>query len=107
MLSQDGQSCEPPDRAGREFTYTTLADGPQKGHETLRHLHTCLNDQIKKKVPKSMRSLCGAKHKEHKGSYQRWQDFSAPTRAYLLAQALDYLVPLPTECRKMRVVRNN
>lgn len=96
LLSQDGQSCEPPNRKGREFTYTTLRPmGQKKGTKCCaactRASMTRQKRGKRREVPKSTRSLSGAKRKEHKGSYQRWQDFSAPTRAYLLVQALDYL----------------
>lgn len=36
----------------RIHIYNTPADGPEKGHEMLRRLHTCLNDQTKKRKEK-------------------------------------------------------
>lgn len=99
-------------RAGlRIHIYNTWAGGPQKGHEMLCHLHTCLNDQIKikkKKIEQSMQSLCGAERKEHRGNYQRWQDFSAPNRACpCWCKHWTTYVPLPTECKKKSVRKDN
>lgn len=95
LLSQDGLSSEPPHREGRTFTYTTL--GPMGHKKGVTRCALCTHasmTRLKKKKKKNTQGVHDcyvAKCKEHRGNYQRWQDFSAPTRACRLVRALDYL----------------
>lgn len=81
-------------RAGlRIHIYNTWAGGPQKGHEMLCHLHTCLNDQIKKKKNRTEYAIAAwSRTQGTQRELPKVAGFQCAKQGMsLLVQALDYL----------------